>query len=85
MLAKTESTEPRVVNGINVDDLLALIEGVRRDAAEGNTKWRLGKLDRRRGDRRQAQEHLTTAMAMYREMGMIYWPEQAEAELRRLG
>jgi class 3 adenylate cyclase/tetratricopeptide (TPR) repeat protein len=45
----------------------------------------LGKLHRRRGDREQAQEHLTTAVAMYREMGMIYWPEQAEAELRQLG
>jgi organic hydroperoxide reductase OsmC/OhrA len=41
MLAKAESTEPRVVNGINVDDLLALIEGVSRDAAEGNTQWRV--------------------------------------------
>ena len=41
MLAKTETTEPRVVNGINVDDLMALIEGVRRDATEGNTKWRV--------------------------------------------
>jgi len=30
------------------------------------------------------QEHLTTAMAMYREMGMIYWLEQVEAELRQL-
>jgi hypothetical protein len=41
MLAKTETTEPKVVNGINVDNLLALIEGVRHDAAKGNTKWRL--------------------------------------------
>jgi uncharacterized OsmC-like protein len=41
MLAKTETTEPRVVNGINVDDLLALIEGVRHDAAKGNTQWRV--------------------------------------------
>jgi class 3 adenylate cyclase/tetratricopeptide (TPR) repeat protein len=45
----------------------------------------LGKLHRRRGDREQAQEHLTTAMAMYREMGMTYWLEQAEEELRQLG
>jgi tetratricopeptide (TPR) repeat protein len=45
----------------------------------------LGKLHRRRGDREQAQEHLTTAMAMYREMGMTYWLEQAEGELRQLG
>jgi hypothetical protein len=41
MLAKTKTTEPKVVNGINVDDLLALIEGVRRDAAKGNTQWRV--------------------------------------------
>ena len=32
----------------------------------------LGKLRRRAGDREQAQEYLTTAMTMYREMGMTY-------------
>ena len=41
---------------------------------------RLGKLYRRTGKREQAQEHLTTAQTMYREMGMTYWLEQAEAE-----
>jgi tetratricopeptide (TPR) repeat protein len=45
----------------------------------------LGKLHCRNGDREQAEEHLTTAMAMYREMGMIYWPKQSEAELCQLG
>jgi hypothetical protein len=30
----------------------------------------------------QAQEHLTTATTAYREMGMTYWLESAEAELR---
>jgi len=45
----------------------------------------LGKFYRRRGDRERAEKHLTTAMAMYHEMGMIYWPEQAEVELRQLG
>jgi class 3 adenylate cyclase/tetratricopeptide (TPR) repeat protein len=44
-----------------------------------------GKHHRQRGNRAQAQEHLTAAMAMYREMAMTYWPEQAEAELRALG
>ena len=43
----------------------------------------LGKLYRRTGKREQAQEHLTTATAMYREMRMTYWLEQAEAELRQ--
>jgi hypothetical protein len=45
----------------------------------------LGKLYRRNGDRARAQEHLATAIAMYRKMDMIYWPEQAEAELSQLG
>jgi tetratricopeptide (TPR) repeat protein len=38
----------------------------------------LGKLYRRTGKREQAQEHITTATTMYREMGMTYWLEQAE-------
>jgi uncharacterized OsmC-like protein len=32
---------PNVVNGINVDDLFALIEGVKRDPAKGKTDWRV--------------------------------------------
>jgi class 3 adenylate cyclase/tetratricopeptide (TPR) repeat protein len=42
----------------------------------------LGKLHRRRGDAPQTQEHLTTAATMYREMGMGFWLEQAEAGMR---
>jgi tetratricopeptide (TPR) repeat protein len=66
-------------------EALALAEprGMRPQVA--HCHFGLGKLHRRRGDREQAQEHLTTAIAMYREMGMIYWPEQAEAEMRQLG
>ncbi|HSF02470.1 MAG TPA: tetratricopeptide repeat protein, partial [Solirubrobacterales bacterium] len=45
----------------------------------------LGKLYRRTDKREQAREHLTTATTMYREMGMTYWLEQAEAEVRELG
>jgi tetratricopeptide (TPR) repeat protein len=40
-----------------------------------------GKLYCRVGDRARAHEHLTTATAMYREMGMNVWMEKAEAEL----
>jgi hypothetical protein len=40
----------------------------------------LGKLYRRTNKREQAREHLTTATTMYREMGMTYWLEKAEAE-----
>jgi tetratricopeptide (TPR) repeat protein len=42
----------------------------------------LGKLSRRTGKHEQAQEHLTTATTMYREMDMRFWLEQAEAEMR---
>lgn len=41
MLAQTKTAEPRVVNGINVDDLSALIDRVKRDAAKGQTHWRV--------------------------------------------
>ena len=37
----TKTVEPNVVNGINVDDLFALIEGVKRNAATGKTDWRV--------------------------------------------
>ena len=39
----------------------------------------LGKLYRRTGKRAKAQEHLTTATTMYREMDMGFWLEKAEA------
>jgi class 3 adenylate cyclase/tetratricopeptide (TPR) repeat protein len=42
----------------------------------------LDKLYRRTGKRQQAQEHLTIATTMYREMDMRFWLEQAEAEMR---
>ena len=40
----------------------------------------LAKLHRRQARRAQAAEHLDTALSMFREMGMPYWLEQAEAE-----
>ena len=45
----------------------------------------LGKLYRLTGDRTQAEEYLTPAVTMYREMGMGFWLEQTEAELQQLG
>ena len=41
MVAQPKTAEPNVVNGINLDDLFALIEGVRRDAAKSKTNWRV--------------------------------------------
>jgi tetratricopeptide (TPR) repeat protein len=44
----------------------------------------LGKLYRRVGKREQAQEHLTTATTMFREMVMRFYQEKAEAEIKEL-
>ena len=46
----------------------------------------LGTLYRRTGKRQEAQEHLTTATTMYREMDMRFWLAQAEgaAEYRTI-
>jgi class 3 adenylate cyclase/tetratricopeptide (TPR) repeat protein len=44
----------------------------------------LGKLYHRMGNREQARECLATATTMYRKMGMTYWLEKAEAEMREL-
>jgi class 3 adenylate cyclase/tetratricopeptide (TPR) repeat protein len=41
----------------------------------------LGRLYRRTGDGVKAEEHLTTAATMYREMDMRFWLEQAKADL----
>jgi hypothetical protein len=45
----------------------------------------LAKLSCCTGDRGRAQEYLTVATALYREMGMPYWLGQAEAVMRKLG
>ena len=39
----------------------------------------LGKLYARTGKRAEARDHLTTASTMYRDMGMTFWLEKAEA------
>jgi hypothetical protein len=39
----------------------------------------LGKLYRRTGDQAKTEEHLVTATTIYREMGMSFWLEKAEA------
>jgi uncharacterized OsmC-like protein len=41
MVAQAKTVEPNVVNGINVDNLFALIDGVKQDTAKGKTNWRV--------------------------------------------
>ena len=39
MGAPTKTAEPTLVNGVNVDGLFALIDGVKREPAKGKTNW----------------------------------------------
>ena len=41
MVTQAEKIKTRVVNGINVDDLFDLIDGVKQDAEKGQTNWRV--------------------------------------------
>ena len=41
MITQAAKIKARVVNGINVDDLLDLIDGVKQNAAKGETNWRV--------------------------------------------
>src|SRR5258707_1445309 len=41
MTAQPKTVEPRIVNGINLDDLFALIESAKRGAAASKTSWRV--------------------------------------------
>jgi uncharacterized OsmC-like protein len=41
MNANAQTNEPNIVNGVNVDDLFALIEGVKGDASKAATSWRV--------------------------------------------
>jgi len=56
---------------------LAESRGMRPLAA--HCQLALGKLYRRTGPRDQAEKHLSKAATMYRDMGMRFWLEQAEA------
>ena len=66
-------------------DSLALAEELGMRPLVAHCHLGLGKLYRRTGKRQQAEEHLSLALTMYREMDMQFWPEQAEAEVRGLG
>ena len=39
MSAPTKPADPTIVNGINLDDLFALIDDVKREPAKGKTNW----------------------------------------------
>ena len=63
---------------------LALAEALGMRPLVAHCHLGLRKLYRRAGKHDQAQEHLTTATRLYRAMGMQFWLEQAETEMREL-
>jgi hypothetical protein len=44
----------------------------------------LGELAAKTGNKQQAQERLTLALTMFREMRMQFWPGKAESALKAL-
>ena len=60
-------------------DALAVAEELGMRPLAAHCHLGLGKLYRRAGDRARAEEHLTLAATMYREIDMSSWLAQAEA------
>ena len=61
------------------DEPAAAAGALRLRALVAHCHLGLGKLYGCTGKREEAQEHLTSATTMYREMDMRFWLEQAEA------
>ena len=66
-------------------EALALADALGMRPLVAHCHFGLGKLYRHAGDGMKAKEHLQTATTMYREMGMTFWLEQAEPEMRDRG
>jgi Tetratricopeptide repeat len=62
-------------------EALALAEALGLRPLGAHCHLGLGALYRCTGKREQAREYLTTAVTMFGEMDMLYWREQATAEL----
>src|SRR5262245_52619810 len=81
----TAGVRPDLTNARqSFEQALALAEELGMRPLVAHCHVGLGRLERRTGRREQAQEHLTAATTMYREMDMRFWLEQAEAEVSEL-
>jgi len=67
---------------IHYREALALAEPRGMRPLVAHCHFGLATLYRRIDKRQQSEEHLRCAIAMYCDMGMTYWLEKAEAELR---
>ena len=69
---------------IHFRDALALAEALGMRPLVAHCRHALGKIYCRTGKPVPARDHLIAATAMYREMGMRFWLEQTEMEMRQL-
>ena len=65
-------------------EALVLAEGLGMRPLVAHCHLGLGKVYPRVSKRNLARDHLTVATTMYRDMGMRFWLEQAEVEMRQL-
>jgi class 3 adenylate cyclase/tetratricopeptide (TPR) repeat protein len=68
---------------VSYQEALALAQELEMRPLTAHCHLGIGRLRRRAGDRLTAQDHLTRAVTMYREMEMRLWLDQAAAELAR--
>jgi hypothetical protein len=61
-----------------------MAEGLGMRPLQAHCHWGLGTLYTRMGQRVQAHAALSTAMTLYRDMGMTFWLPQAEAALAQV-
>jgi len=66
------------------DEALALAEPRGMRPLVAHCHLGLAKLHRRTGKRTESDEHFAAATSMYREMGMTYWLEKAQREMKEL-
>ena len=79
-----EQVQPMAASRDYYVQALARAEALDMRALIAHCHLGLGELYGRTESREEAREHLKVAAAMYREMGMTYWLEKAEAELKSL-
>jgi tetratricopeptide (TPR) repeat protein len=79
--AIAEESGDRVAAAASHAEALTLADELGMRPLAAHCHFGLGRLAQRNAGRRAAEEHLTRAAAMYREMDMRFWLTQAEAEL----
>jgi hypothetical protein len=84
-IASTRPSPDVEKSGASYRHALALAEETGMRPLVARCHAGLARLYRWTGKHQQAYEHFAIATTMYREMGMTYWLEKAEAEIREPG